>query len=123
MSLWFWFLSWLISTFIAVILLARTEWIVAMLKFPEDPPSSGMEPWQLLRVGLVVLGAFTVIEALPAIGSAIYTMTFNSDTSRVRSPDLGRILSPALKFILGCIVTGRSERFAHSVFPASQPAP
>jgi hypothetical protein len=111
-----WLITSLITTAFAVALLARTDWIVAKLKFPEDPPSSGMDPSQLLRVGFVVLGAFTVIDALPEIGRIIYAMSVNSGMPHASGPDFERIISPTLKFILGCILIGKSDRFARSVF-------
>lgn len=126
-QLWFFAAGWLISAIfaaaLAVIMLARTDWVIAKLKFPEDPPASGMEPSQLLRVGFILVGVFAVLEALPAIGTAAYSVVaYNSGASRVMNPDYGRIISPLIKFILACILIGRSDRFAQSVFPAPSPA-
>jgi len=115
-----WLLTSILSAAFAAALLARTDWIVAKFKFPEDPPPSGMEPSELLRVGFVVLGAFSMIEALPEIGRIFYaTSAFHSMTSHPTGPNFGGIISPALKFILGCVVIGKSDRFAKSVFPAA----
>jgi len=123
MSFGAWLLSCVITAAFAFALLARTDWIIAKLKFPEDPPSSGMEPSQLLRVGFVVLGAYCVIEALPEIGSAIFVcILFKPGMSHASAFDFGRIIPAALKFVLGCIVIGKSNRFARSVFSDSQPA-
>jgi hypothetical protein len=115
----------LTSAAFAIVLLARTDWVVSKLKFPEAPPSSGMEPSQVLRVGFILVGTFALLEALPGIGNAAYMVIMsNSGTSTAPSFDLGRIISPALKFIFifGCIVIGRSDRFAKSVFRSAKPA-
>lgn len=106
----------------AFILLAGTDRVVAMFNFPEDPPSSGMEPSQLLHVGFVLVGAYCVLGALPAIGSAAYVIIeYRTGTHQASAPGLERIIEPALKFILGCIVIGKSDRFAKSVFPPAGP--
>ena len=122
MSFGIWLVISLINTGFAVALMARTDWIVAKLKFPEDPPSSGMAPSQLLRVGFVLLGAYVVIDALPAIGSTVYIYAVSSWMPHPSAPDVGRIIPPALKFILGCILIGNSNRFTRSVFSGCEPA-
>jgi hypothetical protein len=116
-SMVFWPLGCFVSAAVAFVLLTQTDWVAAKLKFPEDPPLSGIEPGQLLRVGFVVLGAFTVIDALPAIGSTVYSVSVFSYSrfTPTLDFDFGRIISPVLKFILGCILIGKSERFARSV--------
>lgn len=127
-SVAFWSMSPIICTTImtfifALTLLTRTDWIVEKFRFPEDPPASGMEPSQLLRVGFVLIGAYVVLGAIGDLGSTAYSIVlYRSGAVRAPGIDYGRIISPALRFILACIVIGRSDRFAKSVFPPAAPA-
>jgi hypothetical protein len=110
----------------ALVLLNRTDWIVDRLKISAEPsPVSGMEPSHLLRVGLVILGAFSLIEAIPDMGRSVYEVILsNSGPSYFfRSYTFHLVVSSALKFLLGCVVIGNSERFARSVFPVSNAEP
>jgi hypothetical protein len=114
-----------IRVFFAVVLLTRTNWIIERLNLPMESPSPPvMEPAQLLRVGLVVLGAYAVIEAFPEMGRDIYVLS-QSKLSMLQMPNYGldRCIAAVLKFILGCIVIGRSNRFARNVFPIPEPQP
>jgi hypothetical protein len=108
------------------ILLARTDWIIAKLNLPAEhsPAIAPMEPSQLLRTGLILVGACTVVDALPAIVStaSAYLMRA-SRKSPFGSYDAWRVIPPALKFLLGCFVIGRSQRFAQMVFPPPAPLP
>jgi len=119
-----WLFLAVIPVFLAWMLLFRTDWIIARLKLPvEASPACIMEPSQLLRVGLVVLGAFTIIQALPEMGRTLYMLGQSLSPHFPASSSQnyrGSCISAALKFLLGCIVIGRSERFARTVFPASR---
>jgi hypothetical protein len=103
-------------------LLTHTDRILEKLKLPPaDPPSiASMEPAQLLRTGLILVGAFAVIDALPSIVSTVsFYIIFSPKVGKLPSENMGleRIIPPVLKFLLGCIVIGRSQRLAESVFP------
>jgi len=79
-----WLVTCGISVAFAVILLSRTDWIIARLNLPtEAAPVAFMEPSQLLRVGLVAIGVFTVIQALPEIGRSIYLLGVNASSRNV----------------------------------------
>ena len=118
----FWIVASIVSVTYAIMLLARTDWIVAKFKFPEDPPSSGMEPVQLLRAGLVLVGTYVILESLPAVGNITYSFVTSQAVGFHSSrPDFGTMIRPALGFILGCIVIGKSDRFAKSIFPPADP--
>jgi hypothetical protein len=116
-----WLVLFAIPLALAIILLTRTGWVIDLLKIPlESPPASAMDPSQLLHVGLVVLGAFILLQAIPEIGSTTYTyFLFHSQFPNRSQSDseLARCVSAAIKFLLGCIVIGKSRHFALSVFP------
>jgi len=106
----------------AVVLLVRTEWVMDRLRIPPEPSQLPvMEPSKLLRIGFVVLGTYSLIEALPAIGASLYlssVFTHNSPHPGILVQDRGFLVA-CLKFLLGCIVVGKSQPFAERVFPVS----
>jgi hypothetical protein len=116
-----WFLLLVIVAAFPFILLARTGWIVPKLNLPAEPSPAiaRMEPSQLLRTGLILVGAFTVIDAIPSIVSTVSMYLANSSPSgkSAFTYDAWRIIPPVLKLLLGWIVIGRSQRFAQMVFP------
>jgi len=123
---WIWVLMIIISASYSVTLLVRTPWVIKALRFPEESHSSSIEPFQLLRIGFVLLGAYCLMEAIPALGTAIYTMNngfLPNMANHATNFDLTRIIAPALKFLLGCILLGKAERFANSVFKTLPPEP
>jgi len=122
LSVYLWLELSIITLAFTLMLLTRTAWIIDRLGIPSEPaPLSTMDPSQLLRVGLVILGAFSLIEAIPDMGRSVYTVIVSNSgpSSLFRSYIFQPVVSSALKFLLGCIVIGKSERFAQSVFPVS----
>ena len=104
------------------ILLVHTDWILEKLKLPPgNPPAiAPMEPSQLLRTGLILIGAYTVMASIPSIVETVSYYGINwLKVGNFPSGNMGfeRIIPPVLKFLLGCIVIGRSQRFAESIFP------
>lgn len=111
-----WLLFFLVTATFAGVLLVRTDWIVGKLRFPEDP-AKGIQPSQFLRVGLILLGVFALIDAVSRLGSAIFAVITLGFTPGVLLSEYGSILSPVLKLILTWLLIRKSERFAQLVFP------
>ena len=111
-----------INVIFALTLLFRTEWIVTKLHIPDEPLRSSVSAPEILRIGLVIVGVITLIDALSESGAVLFNLTqiFNATH---RSDSVLMNLGPAIKvlveFVFAFVVIGKSRRIASRVFSGS----
>jgi hypothetical protein len=112
-----------INVLFALVLLFRTEWVVAKLQIPPEPISLSIAASELLRVGLVLVGVFAIIHALSEFGgilfSAIQDSRMPNQPSGFSSYHMGRMIEVLLELLLGAIVIGDSRGIVSRVFPSN----
>jgi hypothetical protein len=112
-----------IDVLFALVLLFRTEWIVAKLQIPDEPLTSSVSASELLRVGLVMIGVIAIMGALSESGSILFNMIQNMQ-SNARFPqglplNVGPVVKALLELLLAFVVIGKSRRIASRVFSGS----
>jgi len=112
-----------ITVMFALVLLFRTEWVVAKLQIPPEPISLSIAASDLLRVGLVLVGVFAVLYALSEFGGVLWSAIL--DTRMPNQPNgflnhqIGGMIKALLELVLGLIVIGDSRGIVSRVFPAN----
>lgn len=107
--------SFLVTVVSAVVLLKRTEWIASKLNLPSSSAGpASLSPAQALRVGLVLIGTFVLLEASPEFVQVLYeTSQFGESPGYHR---WARIIGALAKLVLAVSVIIRSRSLADAIF-------
>lgn len=126
----FWFFVQLAALFCidlayAFVLLCRTEWVVAKLHIPDEPLKLSSSAFELLRVGLVIVGVITLMGAISETGSVLYNLSqqeqmFHANPNMNWGLNWGPAIKTVLEFVLGFVVIGKSRDIASRVFPGQR---
>lgn len=98
------------------ILLAKTDWLADKLGIPADAPMERPSHAVLLRVGIQLIGAFAVVQALPALARALVSL---HQTSRFVPWHSG--VAPLVQLALGLFLAFRANTIAVRLDRSSVP--
>lgn len=124
----FWLIANAVAIFVinvvfALVLLLRTEWIVAKLHIPDEPLRSSVTASELLRVGLIIIGVLAIMDALSESGSILFNMIqnmqFNARFPQGIPLNMGPVVKALLELVLAFVVICKSRRIASHVFSGS----
>ncbi len=106
----------------AFVLLCRTDWVVAKLHIPDEPLKLAASAFELLRVGLVIVGVMALMDAIAETGSVLYNLSqqhgmFNAQPMLV---NWGPAIKTVLELVLGFVVISKSRGIASRVFPGQR---
>ncbi len=105
-----------------LLLLLRTEWIVAKLRIPNESFQSSVSPSELLRVGLVIVGVFVIIRALSESGAALCMVIQKNPSNSPTQSGWGLMIGALIELLLAVLVLARSRCIASHAFPAASDA-
>ena len=104
-----------VSLFLALVLLFKTETVADILRLPDDNTNLvGINRYTILRIGLILIGFWTITYAIPIlISSAVAYFKFNYITPlRYNYGEQEKILSSILRTILGICLVFLSKQIA-----------
>jgi hypothetical protein len=102
------------------ILLAKTDWLADKLGIPADAPMERPTHAVLLRVGIQLIGAFAIVQALPALARALVSLQQTGGlTSRFVHWHSG--VAPLVQLALGLFLAFRANTIAARLDRSSVP--